>query len=152
MIEALNIAMMEATYLKSISREIIKAVKAIEKKGLPILRMIKQQLLGTVARPKQMTLVDLKDRTFFSSHPFISDPLIKALQAAFKQKNQALVFLNRRGSARAVVCSNCGWQAICPRCSTDCTLSRAFSCACRDGCKCGTGGKCITGSRCEPHS
>jgi primosomal protein N' (replication factor Y) (superfamily II helicase) len=29
---------------------------------------------------------------------------------------QSLVFLNRRGTARLVLCHNCGWQAVCPRC------------------------------------
>lgn len=29
---------------------------------------------------------------------------------------QSLLFLNRRGTASAILCSQCGWQALCPHC------------------------------------
>ena len=31
-------------------------------------------------------------------------------------KQQALLYLNRRGTARLILCENCGWQATCPHC------------------------------------
>ncbi len=35
-----------------------------------------------------------------------------------KRKEQVLIFLNRRGYAPVVTCSNCGWVSTCPHCST----------------------------------
>jgi primosomal protein N' (replication factor Y) len=35
---------------------------------------------------------------------------------ALENREQVLVFLNRRGSARLVLCEKCGWQALCPNC------------------------------------
>lgn len=84
-------------------------------KGLPILKM------GSLASSDQpstrnVQLIDLLDKTKFIRQAFISDPLIKAVEDAINSGEQALVFLNRRGSARLVVCQNCGWKAVCPTC------------------------------------
>jgi primosomal protein N' (replication factor Y) len=29
---------------------------------------------------------------------------------------QSLLYLNRRGTARVILCNHCGWQAVCPHC------------------------------------
>jgi primosomal protein N' (replication factor Y) len=46
----------------------------------------------------------------------MSLPLVKALEGALARSEQALLYLNRRGTARLVMCENCGWQATCPHC------------------------------------
>jgi primosomal protein N' (replication factor Y) len=38
------------------------------------------------------------------------------MAASLKRSEQSLLYLNRRGTARLVLCQNCGWQAICPNC------------------------------------
>jgi primosomal protein N' (replication factor Y) len=35
---------------------------------------------------------------------------------ALNHHEQSLLFLNRRGTARVIVCQNCGWQSLCPNC------------------------------------
>ena len=45
-----------------------------------------------------------------------SPPLLDALAATLARKEQALVFLNRRGHTRVVECEDCGWAAPCPAC------------------------------------
>jgi len=88
-----------------------------EQKGRPIIRM--QELAkGKNNHETTTTVVDLKDRTQFSRSPYLSTPLLKAIQQTLHKKEQILLFLNRRGTARVVFCEKCGWQAACPRCDT----------------------------------
>jgi len=47
----------------------------------------------------------------------IGAPLLSALAARLDRGEQSLVFINRRGFALSLLCSSCGWQAGCPRCS-----------------------------------
>lgn len=85
-------------------------------KNTPLLRMTKQAAASTNLAPKNVDIISLRDKTAFSQHPFISNTLIKAIQRALANKEQALIFINRRGSARLTLCQNCGWQAACPQC------------------------------------
>lgn len=54
----------------------------------------------------------------------ISLPFHRALEATLEAKEQAIVFLNRRGFAPAVVCHACGVVANCPSCSVALTYHR----------------------------
>jgi primosomal protein N' (replication factor Y) len=47
----------------------------------------------------------------------LSPPLLAALQKRLDQGEQSLVFLNRRGYAPVLHCSDCGWKSGCPHCS-----------------------------------
>ncbi len=61
-------------------------------------------------------IVNLTDRKQFSRQPHISDTLITSIEQSLNRKEQSLVFLNRRGTARVVLCQQCGWQSVCPHC------------------------------------
>ncbi len=63
-----------------------------------------------------VSLVDITDRDLFTKNPYVSDELLHALEQTLQKGLQSIIFLNRRGSARLVQCSQCGWQAICPNC------------------------------------
>lgn len=67
-------------------------------------------------------IIDMKNRKSFSRHPQISDDLIKALEIRLKINQQSMLFLNRRGTARQILCQDCGWQALCPKCDLPLTL------------------------------
>ncbi len=47
---------------------------------------------------------------------------MQALQHCLSRKEQALVFLNRRGYAPVQMCHACGWVSTCPSCSASMTL------------------------------
>jgi primosomal protein N' (replication factor Y) len=87
---------------------------AFEKKQLPIIRMTTPAI--STVHPAIVTLVDLRDKEQMSRSPWLSEALISAVNSALQHNKQSLVFLNRRGTARLVLCQDCGWQSLCPRC------------------------------------
>jgi primosomal protein N' (replication factor Y) len=86
-----------------------------EQRGKQILRMEK---LAQQANDEatHFQVVDLRDRSQFSRSGHLSKPLLDAVRTALGKGEQSLVYLNRRGTARVVLCENCGWQALCPHC------------------------------------
>lgn len=54
----------------------------------------------------------------------LSLPLIRELEAVLEKKQQAILFLNRRGFAPAVTCSSCGEVLGCPSCEVPLTYHR----------------------------
>ncbi|HEY5307356.1 MAG TPA: primosomal protein N', partial [Casimicrobiaceae bacterium] len=54
----------------------------------------------------------------------IGETLRAALAACLARGEQSLVFVNRRGFAPSLLCSACGWEANCPRCSARLTVHR----------------------------
>lgn len=69
----------------------------------------------------RISVVDRKDRSLFSRSPYLSLELIKAVEQTLAKGEQSLLYLNRRGTARLVLCGNCGWQAACPHCDVPLT-------------------------------
>ncbi|MBC8006547.1 MAG: primosomal protein N' [Prolixibacteraceae bacterium] len=59
-------------------------------------------------------LVDIRGMVKAQS---LCDDVLQAIDARLANGEQSLVFLNRRGFAPALVCSACGWNAGCSRCS-----------------------------------
>jgi primosomal protein N' (replication factor Y) len=91
-----------------------------EQKNKPIVT------LQHLARPNdyaesKITVVDRKDHSLFSRSPFLSLELIAAIETALARDEQSLLYLNRRGTARLILCENCGWQATCPHCDVPLT-------------------------------
>ncbi len=78
-----------------------------------ILRM-KTPAAGTLTSTTE--LIDITNRENFTKNPYLSNQLLDAIADALAKSEQAMLFLNRRGSARLVQCASCGWQALCPRC------------------------------------
>jgi primosomal protein N' (replication factor Y) len=62
----------------------------------------------------QVELVDMSRE--FGGLPF-SATLTAALRATMAQQDRAILFLNRRGYAGALVCRDCGWVPRCPSCA-----------------------------------
>ena len=55
---------------------------------------------------------------------FFSPPLIEAVKARVERHEQVILFLNRRGYARVMLCDDCGYEARCPDCSVAYTYSK----------------------------
>lgn len=102
-------------------------------KQRPIIRMT-QTATQTTNNEKHVQIVDLRERGSFTKNPYLSNELLAAIKEALQQGEQTLLFLNRRGTARVVLCQDCGWQALCPHCDLplvyhgDQHLMRCHSC------------------------
>jgi primosomal protein N' (replication factor Y) (superfamily II helicase) len=71
---------------------------------------------GEASMP-HIKLIDLRQEKIPAQY-FISDPLLEALKAALAQKQQAMLFLNRRGYAPLTLCRACGLRLQCPHCTS----------------------------------
>jgi len=71
--------------------------------------------IGETPMPK-IEIADLRKQK--KSVGIISDKLANAIAEALERKEQALLFLNRRGSAGSLVCTECGHREECPNCDT----------------------------------
>jgi primosomal protein N' (replication factor Y) len=67
-------------------------------------------------------LVDLKAAP---SEAGIAPCTLEAIAETINNKQQVLVFLNRRGFAPALLCHQCGWTAECHQCDARLTVHRA---------------------------
>lgn len=65
--------------------------------------------------------IDLRGQSLKGS---LSQALINRIKKHTDDGNQALLFLNRRGIAPALLCHECGWSADCLRCDSKMTLHR----------------------------
>ncbi len=109
----------------------------LEQKNKPILRMTKLARSSLASAPTKIELVDMKDRSRFSKSSCLSDDMLHVLERSLQMREQSLLFLNRRGTARSTVCNHCGWQALCPNCNlpltyhADVHLLRCHTCGFR---------------------
>lgn len=90
-----------------------------EKLNKPIIEITNRALK---ANPVKKSIIDIKNKNLFSKHPYLSDELIDGIDKRLKINEQSLIFLNRRGTARQIICRDCGWQALCPKCDLPLTL------------------------------
>ncbi len=61
-------------------------------------------------------IVDLRTELHEGNTSIISRRLFAELEHVLQQKQQAILFLNRRGAASCVLCRDCGYVAMCDRC------------------------------------
>ncbi len=92
---------------------------AFSAKQLPIVRMTHPAIGKPVTTA--ISLIELSDRSNFSRSPYLSTALLTAIQTTLERQEQSLLFLNRRGSARLILCEQCGWTADCPNCDLSLT-------------------------------
>ena len=61
-------------------------------------------------------VVDMRQELKAGNRSIFSRPLQAALSEVLSQGQQAILFLNRRGSATYIFCRDCGYTLKCPRC------------------------------------
>ena len=65
----------------------------------------------------QLPLVRRVDMNHQPKSCIISPPLLTAMAQRIAQGEQSMVFLNRRGYAPVLQCTDCDWKSECPNCS-----------------------------------
>ena len=70
-------------------------------------------------------IVDMREELRDGNDLSLSIPLLDAIRHTADQKKQAILFLNRRGNSRAMVCVDCRQAPECPRCSARLTYHSA---------------------------
>jgi primosomal protein N' (replication factor Y) (superfamily II helicase) len=76
---------------------------------------------ATAIKP-EVKIVDFKNRDNFRKNRYFSGELLAAIERNLKQKQQTLIFHNRRGTAPLTICENCGEEVLCPNCFLPLTL------------------------------
>ncbi|NDJ76764.1 MAG: primosomal protein N' [Chloroflexi bacterium] len=66
-------------------------------------------------------VVDMRQELRSGNRSIFSRPLRTALNEVLARGEQAILFLNRRGTATFIMCRDCGYIATCPRCNTPLT-------------------------------
>ncbi len=61
--------------------------------------------------------VEFIDTNFERAKDGLTQSLVRAIDDTVKRGEQALIFINRRGYAPALVCAQCGWMPACSRCT-----------------------------------
>jgi len=69
-----------------------------------------------IAQLPEVTLIDLRAELRSGHTSILSEELQEALAKTLARGEQAILFLNRRGTATSVVCRECGFVARCIRC------------------------------------
>jgi primosomal protein N' (replication factor Y) len=93
-----------------VSGEGVRAVKLLE---LP--KRVEHRSLPSVR------VVDMREELKSGNRGIFSQPLVDALDDVLKKGQQAILFLNRRGTATYVFCRDCGHFSTCPQCDTPLT-------------------------------
>lgn len=82
--------------------------------------------------PSRRPKVELVDLRYEPAGTLFSRTLVAAMQEALERKTGVLLFLNRKGYARTLVCRDCGWVPRCPSCAVALAYGReAGTLACR---------------------
>ncbi|GAB1255912.1 primosomal protein N' [Aurantivibrio plasticivorans] len=73
------------------------------------------------AKPPTTELIDIRGQQLYEG---FSSELLQRIETTLAKSEQALVFINRRGFAPAMLCHDCGWIAECSNCTAKMTVHR----------------------------
>ena len=76
------------------------------------------------AKPPTISLLDVRSQKMEHG---VSAQLLHKMKEHLARDSQVLLFLNRRGFAPVLMCHECGWHALCPRCDAHMTLHQSNS-------------------------
>lgn len=74
------------------------------------------------AKPPKHRILDIRGKKM---HGPLSQLLVDEIAEHLKNKNQILLFLNRRGYAAHLFCHHCGWKVECERCELPFTYHKS---------------------------
>ncbi len=99
--------------LKAVYGSATPSIESSEKFKDSIIRL--EERIGNATLP-EVTLVDLREEFKKKNYSIFSDKLREEITKTLKEKQQALLFINRRGAASSVVCRDCGISVNCDDC------------------------------------
>ncbi|MDE5943438.1 MAG: primosomal protein N' [Clostridia bacterium] len=101
------------TYVKAVKGEynLITLTERINKKPLP-----------------EIIIADMRKEVRRGNNSAFSQALRDELDATLNSGNQAIIFLNRRGYSRTVMCRDCGYVAKCENCDVTLTYHSEDNC------------------------
>ncbi len=67
-------------------------------------------------------VIDMREELREGNRSVFSRPLRRAIHLALQAGEQSILFVNRRGSARFVLCRDCGFMPLCPSCEVSMSL------------------------------
>ncbi len=89
-------------------------------------RPVWQSTDGSAARPMPpVEVVDMRHELKAGNRGIFSTSLLHSIEKTLRDGHQALLFLNRRGSATVVLCRDCGFVVRCPSCDIPFTYHSA---------------------------
>ncbi len=90
-------------------------------------RFEKLTLAARAVENAQLPTVDFIHLDSEIAQDGLTDTMIRAIDATVKRGEQAMVFINRRGFAPALVCGQCAWMPECKRCSARMVLHQRIA-------------------------
>jgi primosomal protein N' (replication factor Y) len=75
----------------------------------------------------EVEVIDMRAELRGGNTSMFSGALFQALTQTLQRREQAILFLNRRGAASSVICRDCGYAHRCPNDDTPLTLHRSDS-------------------------
>ncbi len=78
--------------------------------------------LGSESGLPPVSIIDMREELKTGNRGIFSRALAESLAETLERGEQAILFLNRRGTATYVFCRDCGYIAKCPRCDTPLTF------------------------------
>lgn len=85
-----------------------------EKKGLSVLTMVNRA--KKLVSETSFVISDKTNKQEYTTNDVLSDISLRKIKSSLAHKTQSLIFLNKRGTARQVLCNDCGWCALCKHC------------------------------------
>ena len=89
---------------------------------IPLVRMVER---ATAQPLPSVRVVDMGAEFASGNRRVFSTALTEALAERIARREKTVLFINRRGSARFVLCRACGHVPECPRCSVSLTVHRS---------------------------
>jgi primosomal protein N' (replication factor Y) (superfamily II helicase) len=90
--------------------------------AIPILQTSVDESSAAALNLPPVKVIDMRQELKAGNRTIFSRELQAALQHVLETKQQAILFLNRRGTATYVFCRQCGYALKCPRCDLPLTL------------------------------
>ena len=109
----------------------VESYQAAREGRFQLLRLDERVGMGrdTLGMPRSLPLplppvrlVDMRRELQQGNRSIFSRPLQQALDRALEERQQAILFINRRGAASFVMCRDCGHVVSCPNCSSPLTV------------------------------